>query len=393
MRIKLIIFFLGLSFTILAQHNFVINGKCLKNVNSKSIYLTYNINGKSITKSSEIHKNKFVFDGKIDYPTKAIICTDPDFNLTKLNSKIFYLEPRIININLYFDDLNTILINNSKTNDEFYTLQNSTEKEKIHKKIDSIREFSKFYSDKIISTTENSLKIHFQKSLDSLNQLADHLVDQNINLRTQLNFEFVKKNPSSFITPDLLYDLLKNGQIQYDTIKNLYNKLTPKVKKSNGGKQLAEKLIVFKNSSIGGLASDFQGKDINGNPIQLISYRYTKYVLLDFWASWCTPCREDFTFLKELYSKYKDKGFEIISVSKDKKLDSWRNAIVKENIVDWKHFSIKENNSNIEETYLVNAIPLKILINKEGVIIGRWMGTNTENETEIQKAITELFFD
>ena len=90
MKLKLSILFFVFSLITLAQQNFVINGVCLKTDNSKKIYLTYQVNGKGITKSSEITNNKFVFKGELDYPTRATICTDPKFHMTTLNSKIFY---------------------------------------------------------------------------------------------------------------------------------------------------------------------------------------------------------------------------------------------------------------------------------------------------------------
>ena len=121
MRLKISIFFLHLSVIMVAQHNFVLNGVCSKNANSKNIYLTYKVNGKSVIKSTEVHNNKFVFKGKIDFPTKAIICTEPKFYLTILNSKMFYLEPYTMNIKIDYDDLSTTVINDSKTNDDFFT--------------------------------------------------------------------------------------------------------------------------------------------------------------------------------------------------------------------------------------------------------------------------------
>jgi thiol-disulfide isomerase/thioredoxin len=130
---------------------------------------------------------------------------------------------------------------------------------------------------------------------------------------------------------------------------------------------------------------------VNANLLQLSSYKNNKYVLLDFWASWCGPCREDFPFLKEMYSKYQHKGFEIISVTKDEKLDLWRATIQKENVEKWKHFSIKENKSTIENTYAVTGIPVKILIDKDGNIIGRWIGSSAEIKAEIENMITEIF--
>jgi thiol-disulfide isomerase/thioredoxin len=393
MKLKLSILFFVFSLITLAQHHFVLNGVCSKNANSKNIYLTYKVNGKGITKSSEITNNKFVFKGEIDFPTKAIICTDPKFYMTNLNSKIFYLEPRTMNVKLDFDDLNTIVINDSKTTDEFNSLQNTTGIEKIHKKMDSIRESSRLYSVKISGTSDSSLKIQFQKSLDSLDQLWDQLVDQNRNKSMQLELEFIKKNPNSYIAPDLLYNILTEGdeQIPYDAINILYDKLAPEVKKSFAGKQLAERLLDFKNSRIGSLAPDFVLKDINRNTIRLSSFYKNQYVLIDFWASWCGPCREDFPFLKEIYTKYKSKGLEFISISKDENLQSWKKAIEKEKIEIWKQISAKENKSTIEDTYVVTAIPVKILINKEGIIIGRWIGSGAENEAAIKKMITEIF--
>jgi len=393
MKLKLSILFFVFSLITLAQKNFVINGVCLKTDNSKKIYLTYKVNGKGITKTSEITNNKFVFKGELDYPTRATICTDPKFHMTTLNSKIFYLEPRTMNVKLDFDDLNTIVIHDSKTNDEYNSLQNTTEIEKIHKKMDSIREVSRFYSVKINETRVDSLKIQYQKSLDSLDHLWDQLVDQNRNKSMQLKLEFIKKNPNSYIAPDLLYNILTEGdeQIPYDTINNLYDKLGLEVKKSFAGKQLAEILLDFKNSRIGSLAPDFVLKDINHNTIRLSSFYKNQYVLIDFWASWCGPCREDFPFLKEIYAKYKNKGLEFISISKDENLQSWKKAIEKEKIEIWKQISTKENKSTIEDAYVVTAIPVKILIDKEGIIIGRWIGSGEENKAAIEKVITEIF--
>jgi thiol-disulfide isomerase/thioredoxin len=388
MKLKFSIFFLVLPFIMISQHSFVLNGTCSKKANQKNIYLTYNVNGKSITKSSVIYNNKFVFKGEIDFPVKAIIYTNID-----LNSKVIYLEPCIMSALLNVDDLNTIVIKGSKTNDEFYALENTTEKKKIHKKIDSIRELSRFYSSKMTVTTDNFLKNQFQKSLDSLDQQVDQLVDQNLKIYMRSNFEFIKNNPNSFLTPDLFDRLLaeEDEQIPYDTIKNLYNKLLPEVKKSYSGKQLAVKLINVENSRIGSPAPDFKVIDLNSNLLQLSSFKNNKYVLLDFWASWCGPCREDFPFLKEMYSKYKGKGFEIISATKDDKLDLWRVAIQKENVEKWKHFSIKENKSTIADTYAVTSIPVKILIDKDGNIIGRWIGNSAENSGAIENMIAKIF--
>ncbi|HBK82671.1 MAG TPA: TlpA family protein disulfide reductase [Flavobacterium sp.] len=154
---------------------------------------------------------------------------------------------------------------------------------------------------------------------------------------------------------------------------------------------MAERLLDFKNSRIGSLAPDFILKDVNRKTVRLSSFHKNQYVLIDFWASWCSSCREDFPFLKELYTKYKDQGLEFISISIDENPQSWKKAIEKEKIEIWKQISTKENKSTIEDTYVVTAIPVKILIDKEGIIIGRWVGGGSEKETAIEKMITEIF--
>ena len=92
-----------------------------------------------------------------------------------------------------------------------------------------------------------------------------------------------------------------------------------------------------------------------------------------------------------MYSKYKNKGQEFISIYKDENLQSWKKAIEKEKIEIWKQISTKENKSTIEDAYVVTAIPVKILIDKEGIIIRRWIGSGEENKASIEKILTEIF--
>lgn len=143
----------------------------------------------------------------------------------------------------------------------------------------------------------------------------------------------------------------------------------------------------YKKSAIGSVAPEFSVKDINGNPLTLSSFQNRHYVLLDFWASWCGPCRADMPKLKSIYEKYHAKGLEIINISRDENSDSWPKAIEKDDIGKWKHFSVTENKSTIEKTYMVTGIPVKILLDKNGVIIGRWLGGGDGNMEELQKML------
>lgn len=261
----------------------------------------------------------------------------------------------------------------------------------------------------IISSTSakrDSLHIYYRIYIDQLKILKDTTEQNEINLKIeeldrvskinndkeiQLELDFIDKHPSSFLTFELLKFRIKRGDLNYEIVKAKFDSLSSEIQNGLAGIEFNIFLQKIKESSIGGLAPDFEGKDVNVKPIKLSSFRNNKYVLLDFWASWCAPCREEFPFLKEMYSKYKEKGFEIINVSRDEKLESWRNAILKDKIGEWKHFSTKENNSAIESIYIITGIPVKILINKEGLIVGKWKGGGEENKVAIEKILAEIF--
>jgi thiol-disulfide isomerase/thioredoxin len=128
--------------------------------------------------------------------------------------------------------------------------------------------------------------------------------------------------------------------------------------------------VALKRVNIGGVAPDITLSDTAGNPICLASLR-GKYVLLDFWASWCGPCRREFPNVKAIYDEYRDKGFEIYAVSLDHKRELWTNALV-QNELGWLHVSSLDGwNCPVAKSYNVTGIPKMYLLDKEGVIVAQ----------------------
>ena len=154
----------------------------------------------------------------------------------------------------------------------------------------------------------------------------------------------------------------------------MYSKLSNNDQDSYFGRRIKKKIDSY-NISIGMIAPEIVQTDILGNPVLLTSFK-GKYVLLDFWASWCAPCRRDFPQVKELYREYNKYGFEIIGISKDTDTLAYLNAIEKEGINLWANTLINEQ---ITKSYFVDAIPMKLLINTKGVIIGIWREGGEEN--------------
>lgn len=266
----------------------------------------------------------------------------------------------------------------------------------VSDKIDSVIKLNSKKYNLLNKSSDSTTKNKMQQDIDRLSNISD-------NLQSQLNtirFNFIKNNPSSFLSLDELTMMLSNSPgfplENIDTIKSLFNNLNKNIQNSATGRKFKLMLVAKEKSEVGSVAPDFKANDINNQEILLSNFRNKKYVLLDFWASWCKPCREDMSFLKNIYKTYKEKGLEIIGISKDDDLSSWKKAITQDSIQIWRQISapLKFQEIDISEVtnkYFVYAIPVKILINKEGLIIGRWFGGGEDNIDALKKLLNKIF--
>ncbi|HEY4334562.1 MAG TPA: TlpA disulfide reductase family protein [Puia sp.] len=189
---------------------------------------------------------------------------------------------------------------------------------------------------------------------------------------------FVKQHPGYMVSAMLLaLELNANPQEAGD----IYAGFTPEVKQGQYGRMLQKRFEDEKKFGEGATATTFVKKDMAGKDVDLASFK-GKYVLLDFWGSWCGPCRAGNPHLKELYAKYKDKGLVIIGIANENGSDlaankaSWMKA-VKEDGLPWIQVLNNEDagKADVREMYNVTAFPTKILLDQNGKIIGRYTGT------------------
>lgn len=170
-------------------------------------------------------------------------------------------------------------------------------------------------------------------------------------------------------------------QLDYASLRDAYGRLGDAAKNSLYGQMVARQIEEFKQVEVGSVAPDFKGVTLNSDTVSLHGVQ-GKLKLMDFWASWCAPCRAEMPNVKKLYKKYHDKGLEILGISLDKKTADWGKAMREEKL-PW--VNIIDPESKIAGRYLVKAIPHTVLLDENNVIIAK----NLRGK-ELEKKIAEL---
>ena len=179
----------------------------------------------------------------------------------------------------------------------------------------------------------------------------------------------IDENPKSYIALMLLKSQMR-GTISYDEMMSHFEKLSKKLKAMPEGKALEEKLNTVKKLRSGLVANDFESLTPEGKTLKLSEiYPKAKYTFIDFWASWCAPCRAENPNVVKAYENYKDKGLTILSVSLDTKGDLWKAAIEKDGM-PWLHVSkLKGFDEPAAVLYGIKMIPQNVLIDSKGKIV------------------------
>lgn len=215
-----------------------------------------------------------------------------------------------------------------------------------------------------VSFISKEQEIRFKDSLSKVYRpFSDSL--HKSNAYKELDSVF-KIRPDSKVLPFLIRFYAPILGIEY--VQEFFYRLTLKQQQTIGGGVLLNYLTTLNHLSPGIVFEDFNMKDNHGKKFRLSSLQ-SKYVLLDFWASWCSPCRANHPFMREVYLKYKQQGLEIISISLDEEKQNWLEAIQKDKLT-WINVSdLKGWENQLSEKYKVSGIPFSILLDENRRVI------------------------
>lgn len=290
---------------------------------------------------------RFKFKGAVEVPDLYYLVGEDQVSIPLM------LENSPIAITGKVSDLANISITGSKVQDEYHGLELKIQ--------DLGKRFDALYS-------------QYKEAMNKKDSLTSALLGNRLDSldREQTGFykNFVTENGASFVAPVILQKFQYG--MEADELQSYLEKFSPEVMKSQSAKILAGRVAILEKVAVGKIAPDFTMNDSIGKPVKLSEiYSQHELTLVDFWASWCGPCRQENPNVVKTWKDYSSKGFTVLGVSCDSDRDRWLKAIAQDQLT-WYHVSdLKGWGNEAAKLYGINSIPSNLLLDKSGKIIAK----------------------
>ncbi|GEP96293.1 TlpA disulfide reductase family protein [Chitinophaga cymbidii] len=306
------------------------------------VYLSTPVADSAKTDTIAVKDGKFTWTGEISEPVKVYLMFPTRY-------VELFAENADITITGHADSLTDLKISGSATHDEYVAFQASL---------------------KHITDQERQLYGKYQEAQknDTAKAAWEEQIAELRNQRRAETMQYIATHPKSPVSVARLADMAIMGE--YKQLDSLYKLLDVSAQQTGTGKRLGDRIAILKKSAIGEPMIDFSQPDVNGKPVKLSDFK-GKYVLLDFWASWCGPCRAENPNVLKAYNNYKDKNFTVVGVSLDDDGEKWHKAI-EEDGMPWIQLSdLKGFRNEVAKQYGIQAIPSTFLLDPQGIIIAK----------------------
>lgn len=336
-----------------AQKQFTVSGTINTSLNNSKIFIEEIKNNAPILKDSTIIQNgTFEFKGSIETLDIAFL------KLEKEKQGLpFILEKGKIAITFDKDSLNKSKVGGTQNNIKF---------QEFSDKIGAVNKKMQRFQQENMSKMQTAQQTKDTATINKI--MEDYTVIQNEMKAVSTNF--IKNNPKAFISVLLLENLMANKSITKEETEEFYNMLGKESLETSYAKNIEKTLKSMNNLSIGKKAPEFSAPSPDGKMISL-KESLGKITIIDFWASWCGPCRAENPNVVAMYNKYHSKGLNMIGVSLDRDGTKWKEAIKKDNLT-WAHVSnLKFWQDPIAELYNIKSIPATYILDEKGIIIAK----------------------
>jgi peroxiredoxin len=311
------------------------------------IYLQQRIDKAYVSVDSvRTNAGSFEFRGRVEIPDVYYISVPG-----RREKSMLFLENSNISLVVHADTLSRPTVKGSSVHDEYLDFEAGIDK--IYDRLDALWEEYK----RAMSAGDTAIASELENQMNSVYATIG---------QTQMNY--LDEHPSSFIAPYVVQSLHYGKEA--DEIGGLLAKLDPILQSSTLVGSMNRRMEVLRKVAVGEIAPDFAQNDPWGNPVQLSSFR-GRYLLIDFWAAWCGPCRRENPNLVATYRKFHDKGFDVLGISLDVSRADWLNAVVSDGL-EWTQVSdLRYWSNEAAALYGISSIPSNLLLDPEGRIIAK----------------------